>query len=134
MAEEKKEGILSRWFRQRAERKEAEESKPTSQGAGSFGDAKVKAEKAEAEMKALKEKAQKDLEAAQARVEAAKAKIKAQGRTYTVKPGDSLSAIAQQFYGKASKWPKIYEANKDIIGDNPDLIHPGQEFVIPDED
>jgi nucleoid-associated protein YgaU len=53
-------------------------------------------------------------------------------KTYTVKKGDSLSKIAKEFYGDAKQWKKIYEANKDVIGNNPDLIHPGQEYVIPD--
>ena len=53
------------------------------------------------------------------------------GRTYTVVKGDSLSKIAKQFYGNASQWKKIYEANKDNIK-NPDLIYPGQTFKIPD--
>lgn len=54
----------------------------------------------------------------------------AAGQTYTVKSGDSLSKIAKHFYGDASKWHRIYDANKDKIK-NPDLIHPGQEFTIP---
>lgn len=54
------------------------------------------------------------------------------GETYTVKSGDSLSKIAKHFYGDASKWHRIYDANKDKIK-NPDLIHPGQEFTIPSE-
>jgi nucleoid-associated protein YgaU len=53
------------------------------------------------------------------------------GKTYTVKSGDSLSKIAKHFYGDANKWHRIYEANRDKIK-NPDLIHPGQEFTIPD--
>ena len=53
------------------------------------------------------------------------------GQTYTVKSGDSLSKIAKRVYGDASKWQRIYEANRDKIK-NPDLIHPGQEFTIPD--
>ena len=53
------------------------------------------------------------------------------GRTYTVVPGDSLSKIAKHQYGDASKWRKIYEANRDLIKD-PDLIHPGQTFKIPE--
>lgn len=51
-------------------------------------------------------------------------------RTYTVKSGDSLSAIAKREYGDAGAWRTIYEANRDKI-DNPDLIHPGQELTIP---
>lgn len=51
-------------------------------------------------------------------------------RTYTVKSGDSLSAIAKREYGDAEAWRAIYEANRDQI-DNPDLIQPGQELKIP---
>lgn len=51
-------------------------------------------------------------------------------KTYVVQKGDSLSKIAKQEYGKASDWPKIFEANRDIIK-NPDLIHPGQTLKIP---
>ena len=53
------------------------------------------------------------------------------GRTYTVVKGDSLSKIAKHLYGDAQQWRKIYEANRDQIK-NPDLIHPGQTFTIPD--
>jgi nucleoid-associated protein YgaU len=51
-------------------------------------------------------------------------------RTYTVVAGDSLSKIAQRQYGDASKWHRIFEANRDKI-QNPDLIHPGQVLNIP---
>ncbi|HYF62100.1 MAG TPA: LysM peptidoglycan-binding domain-containing protein [Herpetosiphonaceae bacterium] len=54
-----------------------------------------------------------------------------QQRTYTVQPGDSMRRIAERFYGDEMKWKRIYEANRDKIK-NPDLIHPGQEFIIPD--
>ena len=53
------------------------------------------------------------------------------GRTYVVVSGDSLSKIAKREYGDAQKWPKIYEANRNIIKD-PDLIYPGQELRIPE--
>lgn len=52
-------------------------------------------------------------------------------KSYTVKSGDCLSAIAREVYGDASQWKKIYEANKDIIGKNPNLIYPGQTYTIP---
>lgn len=51
-------------------------------------------------------------------------------RSYTVQPGDSLSAIARREYGNANEWRRIFEANRDQI-ENPDLIHPGQELRIP---
>ena len=51
-------------------------------------------------------------------------------RYYIVMPGDSLSKIAKKFYGKASEYIKIYEANQDIIKD-PRLIYPGQKLRIP---
>ena len=49
---------------------------------------------------------------------------------YTVVSGDTLSAIAEQWYGDSSVWPRIFEANRDQIG-NPDLIFPGQVLRIP---
>jgi nucleoid-associated protein YgaU len=52
-------------------------------------------------------------------------------KTYTVAAGDSLSKIAKNFYGNASQYMKIFEANKDKISD-PDKIKVGQELVIPD--
>jgi nucleoid-associated protein YgaU len=52
------------------------------------------------------------------------------GKTYVVVNGDSLSKIAKREYGDASKWSRIYEANKDLIKD-PDLIYPGQELKVP---
>jgi nucleoid-associated protein YgaU len=53
------------------------------------------------------------------------------GKTYVVKSGDSLSKIAKAAYGEGKRWPEIYEANKALIGDNPNLIHPGQTLRIP---
>jgi nucleoid-associated protein YgaU len=50
--------------------------------------------------------------------------------TYVVQAGDSLSAIAQRFYGDANAYMRIFDANRDKL-DNPDMIHPGQELVIP---
>ncbi len=52
------------------------------------------------------------------------------GTMYTVRKGDTLSAIAQRHYGKASRWRGIFDANRDQI-DNPDLIQPGQVLKIP---
>jgi nucleoid-associated protein YgaU len=49
---------------------------------------------------------------------------------YEVKPGDSLSKIAKAHYGKANDWPRIFEANRDVVKD-PNMIHPGQRLKIP---
>jgi nucleoid-associated protein YgaU len=51
-------------------------------------------------------------------------------RTYTVKSGDTLSAIAKQQLGNASDYTKIFEANRDQLSD-PDKIKPGQVLKIP---
>ena len=53
-------------------------------------------------------------------------------RYHKVASGDSLSKIAQSFYKDMHKWPVIFEANRDIIGSNPNVIKPGQKLLIPD--
>jgi nucleoid-associated protein YgaU len=50
---------------------------------------------------------------------------------HTVVSGDNLYAIARKYYGADTNWKKIYEANKELIGDNPSLIRPGQLLRIP---
>lgn len=52
-------------------------------------------------------------------------------RFYEVVSGDTLGKIAQKYYGKASAYMKIFEANRDILS-NPDLIKPGQKLRIPE--
>ena len=54
----------------------------------------------------------------------------AAGKTYTVKAGDTLSAIAKQHLGDANAYTKIFEANRDQLSD-PDKIKPGQVLKIP---
>ncbi|MEW7974362.1 MAG: peptidoglycan-binding protein LysM [Candidatus Thiodiazotropha endolucinida] len=49
---------------------------------------------------------------------------------YTIESGDTLSAIAKRFLGNASDYPKIFEANREVIKD-PNLIYPGQKIRIP---
>jgi LysM repeat protein len=50
---------------------------------------------------------------------------------YEVVKGDCLWNIAKQHYKDPFLWKKIYEVNKEKIK-NPDLIYPGQKFVLPD--
>jgi len=49
---------------------------------------------------------------------------------HTVESGESLSKIAKHYYKDPMKYNAIFEANKNILK-NPDMIHPGQELVIP---
>ncbi len=64
-------------------------------------------------------------------------------RPYIVKPGDCLWRIAGEVLAArdgteassteiARFWPAIYEANRSLIGDDPNLIHPGQPLQIPE--
>ncbi len=49
---------------------------------------------------------------------------------HTVKSGESLSLIAKHYYKDPMKYKQIFEANTTILK-NPNVIHPGQELVIP---
>ncbi|NDI35035.1 bifunctional 2',3'-cyclic-nucleotide 2'-phosphodiesterase/3'-nucleotidase [Chengkuizengella sediminis] len=51
--------------------------------------------------------------------------------TYVVQSGDNLWKIAATHLGDGSKWESIYEMNKDVIGNNPHLIVPGQKILLP---
>lgn len=51
-------------------------------------------------------------------------------RYHDVVKGDTLSAIAKQYYGDANKYPVIFEANKPMLS-HPDKIYPGQKLRIP---
>lgn len=49
---------------------------------------------------------------------------------YVIQSGDTLGKIAKQFLGNAGDYPKIFEANREVIED-PDKIYPGQKIRIP---
>ena len=49
---------------------------------------------------------------------------------YVIQKGDTLSAIAKRYYGNAMQYPRIFEANKEVIKD-PDKIFVGQKIRIP---
>ncbi len=51
-------------------------------------------------------------------------------RTYTVKPGDTLSGIAKDQLGDAKAYTKIFDANRDQLSD-PNKIKPGQVLKLP---
>lgn len=49
---------------------------------------------------------------------------------YEIVSGDTLSAIAKKFYGKSSAYPRIFDANREVIQD-PNKIYVGQKIRIP---
>ena len=53
------------------------------------------------------------------------------GSNYTVQQGDTLFSLAQQAYGDSTKWQVIYNANKQVIGDDPNRLVPGEVLSIP---
>lgn len=53
-----------------------------------------------------------------------------ESRFYVIQSGDTLSKIAKEFYGSGSKYPLIFEANREVIKD-PDKIYPGQTIRVP---
>ncbi|QIE46741.1 transporter substrate-binding domain-containing protein [Pseudohalocynthiibacter aestuariivivens] len=52
------------------------------------------------------------------------------GGTYTVKSGDSLSAIADSFYKDAGKWSAVHTNNLGVIGDSPNAIRVGMKLAL----
>ena len=53
-----------------------------------------------------------------------------ESRTYVVRPGDTLAGISVQFYGHPDAYPRIFEANRELLP-SPDLIQTGQRLIIP---
>lgn len=52
-------------------------------------------------------------------------------RVHTVAAGDTLTGIAQKYYGDASKWNKIFEANRDVLPSS-NSLQLGQKLKIPE--
>ena len=68
--------------------------------------------------------------AIRAHLDAAVHPAQATGRTYAVRAGDTLSGIAQRFYGHADDWHGLYAVNHSKITD-PGLIYVGQQLSVP---
>ena len=161
MGQEKKKTLLDRAIdavTNRDEKQAAEEATAkAAQEAAQRAEAEARAKAAEQRAREAEQRAQKieQERAAEARIKAAQkaaeerfaaqraakeaeelaakaAEEAAQPRIYVVKPGDSLSKIAKAELGNANRYPEIVELNRDKIKD-PNLIYPGQEFVLPKE-
>jgi nucleoid-associated protein YgaU len=51
-------------------------------------------------------------------------------KTHIVQNGETLSSIAQQYYGNSGAWQRIYNANTKVIK-NPNVVPPGTKLTIP---
>ena len=69
--------------------------------------------------------------AVQPQRETAASPAPAQATTYTVVKGDCLWTIAKKFYGNGAKYTVIYDANRAVVGGNPNRIYPGQVLTVP---
>jgi nucleoid-associated protein YgaU len=90
--------------------------------------AEVRAAREAREQRIAEARAEREEQRRQAAEE--KAQAEAAAKVYVVQPGDSLSKIAGELMGDATRWKEIWEANKDQIKD-PNLIQIGQELRIP---
>lgn len=52
-------------------------------------------------------------------------------RTYQVQDGDSFYTIAVKELGEASRWPELYDINKEIVGNDPNRLRAGLVLKIP---
>lgn len=107
-------------------RKEAEERQ---REAATEREAKAAAEAAKAREEAARREA--EAKAAAEKAAASAPKYTQFIAEHTVVAGDNLSFISQKYYGTQANFRIIYEANKDTIGDNMNLIRPGQVLKIP---
>jgi nucleoid-associated protein YgaU len=53
------------------------------------------------------------------------------GRVYVVQEGDNLYDIARWELGKVTRWPEIYDLNRDALGADPDHLTPGMRLILP---
>lgn len=144
--EEQEKNLAEARERQEKARQEAEakaEARKEAEAKERLEQARKEAEERQREAAAEREaKAKAEAEAAAAREEAARKEAEAKAAAsapkytefiaeHTVQPGDNLSFISQRYYGHQGNFRIIYEANKDVIGDNMNLIRPGQVLKIP---
>ena len=110
-------------------REEAEQRQREAAAKERLEKAREEAEARQKEVLAKHEAAKAEEERAAA--EAAAPRFKEFIAEHTVVAGENLSFISQKYYGTQANFRLIYEANKDVIGDNMSLIRPGQKLRIP---
>lgn len=125
--------------RQEKARAEADAKRKQEEAKERLEKARKETEERQAAAAAEREAAEREREAAAEREAQAQAEAEAVGASpyrefiaeHTVQPGDNLSFISQRYYGTQANFRIIYEANRDVIGDNMNLIKPGQKLRIP---
>jgi len=150
--EQKKKGLLDKAIDALTNRDEKAAAAEAAQKAAEAEKKVIEAEKKVAEAKAKMEQAEKEQKrkemlaeaqknwaeenerqkaAAAAAAEAAKPKII---KEHTMTADETLSHLSLKYYGSAVRdyWMVIYEANKDVIGDNPAHVRPGLVVRIPE--
>jgi nucleoid-associated protein YgaU len=63
----------------------------------------------------------------------------AETRSYVIQSGDTLWDVAEAHISPSQRsasridryWWQVHAANRDVLGDDPDLIHPGVRVVLP---
>ncbi len=111
---------------------------PKSETAAAPAPAKVQVAEAKAKAAVAEEKAKPAAKPIPAVAEktpasAPAAKPASAAQSYTVKPGDTLARLSQEFYSSPNKWEKIFEANRDVLK-NPNYIYVGMKLTIPADD
>jgi len=58
-------------------------------------------------------------------------RAQAGGRTYVIEEGDTLYDIARYELGSGSRWPDIYDLNRQQLGVDFDYLRPGIKLTLP---
>ncbi len=120
---------------EKAAAQQAQAAKEAAEKRAAEAEAKAAAAKADLERqkraKEMEEQRKRAQEAMAAAREAAKPKFIAE---HKISGDETLSHVALKHYGNATRpyWMVIYEANKDVIGDNPNVVRPGMMLKIPE--
>ena len=129
---EKKKGLFAKAIEFLTDREEKEELNQAEKKFKEYKDllVKTKDERAIADTKQKRDALLKRKEDILHRQEARKIPTT---KKHVVVAGDTLTGLAKKYYGDAKMYMVLYEANKGIIGDDPNMIKVGMELVVPEE-
>jgi len=126
-------GFIEKLYKSTAVAKAAPRTEPAAPAAAAPSKANVQVADAKTRPVATEEKAKPVAKQVPVTPEAGtELKSKRGAQEYTVKGGDTLSKIAEQFYGNGAKWEKVFEANRETLK-NPNYIFIGMKLHIPSD-